>query len=118
MSNVPEPDRRQDPATESVGVQELEAFIRLSQQLAGRAANANFRVVTARSNWTRDDVEIETEHAIERMKIGARDLVSARGADPNDVYWRMAWIAMEIRYRETMADLLRVSGLQVGEKLQ
>ncbi|MCJ2084883.1 hypothetical protein MKK88_02595 [Methylobacterium sp. E-005] len=98
-------------------MQALEAFIRLGQQLAGRAASANFQAVTARSSWTRADVETETEHAIERMKIGARDLVVARGADPDDMYWRMAWIAMEIRYRDTMANLLRISGLRGGSSV-
>ena len=39
-------------------------------------------------------------------------LMLARGADPDDADWRMAWIAMEIRYRETMANLLSVSGLR------
>jgi hypothetical protein len=114
MSN----DRGSDPANEGVTEQELEAFVSLGQQLAGQMAEANFRVITARPGWTMADVEIATERALERMEIGSRDLVAAKGADPDGENWRAIWTAMESRYRQMMTDLLRVSGLRVGEKLQ
>jgi len=81
-------------------------------------AEANFRIIASRPGWTMADVEAETEQAIERMEIASRDLLAAKGADPDGDNWRVIWTAMEARYRQMMMDLLRVSGLRVGEKLQ
>ncbi|MCJ2065891.1 hypothetical protein MKK63_24750 [Methylobacterium sp. J-088] len=109
---------RPDPADEGVTEQELEAFMSLGQQLAAQMAEANFRVITSRSGWTMADVEAATERALERMEIGSRDIVVAQGADPDGENWQAIWAAMESRYRQMMTELLRVSGLRVGEKLQ
>lgn len=109
---------RPDPVNEGVTEQELEAFVPLGQQLARQMAEANFRVVTSRQGWTMDDVEAETELALGRMEITSRDLLAARGSDPDGDNWRAIWTAMESRYRLTMADLLRVAGLRGEETLQ
>ena len=106
-----------DPDGEHVTEEELGTFVSLGQQLAGQMAEANFWVITARPGWTMADVEAETERAIERMEISSRDLLAAKGADPDGENWRAIWTAMESRYRQVMMDLLRVSGLRVGEKL-
>ncbi|XYD12684.1 hypothetical protein R1A27_34670 (plasmid) [Methylobacterium sp. NMS12] len=110
--------KRPEPDGERVTEEELGAFVSLGQQLAGQMAEANFRVITARPGWTMADVEAETERAIERMEIASRDLLAAKGADPDGENWLAIWTAMEGRYRQMMMDLLRVSGLRVGEKLQ
>lgn len=109
---------RQDPDHERVTQQELDAFVLLGQQLAAQMAEANFRVITCRPGWTMADVEMETEQAIERMEIASRDLLMAKGANPDSENWHAIWTAMESCYRQMMMDLLRVSGLRVGAKLQ
>ena len=114
MSNEP----GSDPVDEGMTEQELEAFVTLGQQLATQMAEANFRIITSRPSWTMADVEAETERALGRMEISSRDLVAAKGADPDGENWRAIWAAMEHGYRRTMTDMLRASGLRAGEKLQ
>jgi hypothetical protein len=109
---------RPDPNDEHVTEEELEAFVSLAQQLAAQMAEANFRVVTSRPGWTVADIEAETERAIERMEISSRDLLAAKGSDPDGENWLAIWTAMEARYRSRMLDLLRICGLSFGEKLQ
>jgi hypothetical protein len=96
----------------------LAAHISLGQQLAAQMAEANFRSLTAASGWTMAQVDTETERAVERMEIASRDLLIAKSADPDGEQWRAIWTAMEDQYRQTMADLLRASGLRTGETLQ
>lgn len=106
------------PDDEHVTEHELDAFVLLGQQLAAQGARANFRVITVQTGWTMADIEADTERAIRRMEIASRDLLATKGADPDGEDWSAIWTAMESRYRDTMVDLLRGSGLRVGEKLQ
>lgn len=81
-------------------------------------AEANFQSITAAPAWTMADVETETDRAIERMEIAARDMLAGKGADPDGANWREIWAAMEASYRETMAGLLKGTGRQGGTTLQ
>ena len=111
-------DERLDPVNEGMSEEKLDAFVTIGRQLAAKMAEANFRIITSRPSWTMTNVEAEIERAIERIEINSRDLVTAQGADPDGENWRTIWTAMECGYRQRMMDLLRVSGVRIGEKLQ
>jgi NAD(P)-dependent dehydrogenase (short-subunit alcohol dehydrogenase family) len=116
--NGPRSRERPDPLNEPVPDESLAAHISLGRQLATEGAEANFRSLTAAPGWTMAQVNAETELAVERMEIASRDLLTAKGADPDGEQWRAIWTVMENQYRQTMADLLRASGLWIGETLQ
>jgi hypothetical protein len=103
-----------EPVPEEV----LAAHISLGRQLAAAGAEAIFRSLTAAPGWTMAQVDAETELAVERMEIASRDLLATKGADPDGEQWRAIWTVMENQYRQTMADLLRASGLRTGGTLQ
>lgn len=107
-----------DPLSQALPAEALAAYVSLGCQLAAQMAEANFRSITSAPGWTMAQVEDETEQAIGRMEIVSRDMLAAKGSDPDGGQWREVWTAMEGRYRETMAELLRGSGLRVGETLQ
>lgn len=109
---------RPDPDGDRITEEELGAFVSLGQQLAGQMAEANFRLIASRPDWTMAAVETETEQAIERMEIASRDLLVSKGSDPDGENWRAISTAMESRYRQMMADLQRASGLRVGDTVQ
>lgn len=93
-------------------------FIALGRRLAAQMAEANFRMVTANPEWTLAEIRHETECAVARMDVGARDLLAARGADPEGENWQAIWEALETGYRETMAGLLKASRQRGGGTLQ
>lgn len=96
----------------------LAAHISLGRRLATEGAEAVFRSLTATPSWTMEQVDAETERAIERMEIASHGLLTAKGADPYGEQWRAIWSVMENQYRQTMAALLRASGLRIGDRLQ
>jgi len=92
-------------------------FSMLRRQLAAQMAEANFHIITARPAWTLVEMEGETDCAITRMDVAARDLLAAQGAEPLGANWQAIWTAMEAGYRETTASLLRAHGLRGEDTL-
>lgn len=109
---------RSDPIGAPIPDETLEGYISLGRQIAARMAAANFSSITAAPSWTRADIKAETDRAIERMEITARDMLAGNGAHPNGANWREIWTAMEGGYREVMAALLRIAEGRGGRTLQ
>jgi hypothetical protein len=109
---------RLDAPGGGVPAEALSDLVALGRRLAAQSAEANFRTLTAQPGWTVAQIEETTEAAIARMDIGARDRLVAQGANPSGENWQAIWTAMEMGYREAMADLLRASGHRMGETLQ
>lgn len=110
--------KKPDPHCEPMPDEALATYVALGRQLAAQMAKTNFRSLTAEAGWTAAQVEAATEHAIARMDIGARDLLSEKGADHGGSHWQAIWMALEGGYRETTAALLRDANVQDGGPLQ
>lgn len=94
----------------SMSDEAVDAYADLGGRLAAQMAEEAFRSVTADADWTAEDVDAETEQAITRLEITARDMHAARGLDPDGAEWSQVWSEMERRYRARMGELLREIG--------
>jgi hypothetical protein len=91
-----------------------DAGVQLGMQVAEQA----FARATSKPLWSVEDVEAETDRALGQMEITARDTHAAWGLDLDEPECREVWNEVEQGCYARMDELLRVSGLWSGGKLQ
>ncbi|WFT83417.1 MULTISPECIES: hypothetical protein [unclassified Methylobacterium] len=111
-------DKTQGTPGEPMEPETLEEFVLLGRGLAAQVAEDTFHRITAAPDWSIAGVEAKADAALSRIDLSARDMIRARGADPDGEHWSELWSAMERGYREKMIELTRAAGPRSGGSLQ